>query len=480
MNIKKGTEISPFPKEQLPLPVLDEAPEFLELYFKAWEFAWDHVYEQEGMPQSPYLDEGFADSTIWIWDTCFMVHFCKYAPDLYPGIQSLDNFYVPLHDGKSIPVSIQHPDNPPLFAWTEYEYYKFTGDDGRLRKILVDKEYLLKHYDFLETVKSGTELKSGFNCAIYWQKDEYGYQWRGCPNGMDNTPRGRGKHEDIYWVDALSQQILSAHHIALLADAIDEVEISAEYQKKADKLQKLLQTYYWDQQDGTFYDINRKDLTHCKVKTPASYWPLLADACSKEQAVRMLEHLNNPDIYADAMPWPTVSKDDPAYDLGGAYWNGSSWLPTTYMVAKGLQRFGHFDDAHKAAYKVLQKMYQTYVDVEPHTIWECYKPEDAEPALNEHGTLVRPDFCGWSALGPIAMLIEQVIGIHDVDAQNKTVKWESRLKSRHGIKRFKFSNITTSLIIDGTKLSVSSDGEFTLILNGSKYEIKEGEQEFSV
>lgn len=32
----------------------------------AWELAREHVKEIDGMPQNPYMDEGFCDTQIWI------------------------------------------------------------------------------------------------------------------------------------------------------------------------------------------------------------------------------------------------------------------------------------------------------------------------------------------------------------------------------------------------------------------------------
>ena len=45
------------------------------------------------------MDEAFCDTQIWIWDTCFMSLFCKYAQSVFPGIESLNNFYEVLHNG---------------------------------------------------------------------------------------------------------------------------------------------------------------------------------------------------------------------------------------------------------------------------------------------------------------------------------------------------------------------------------------------
>ena len=90
---------TPVERAQLPEPVFYEKNYLVDLYWFAWEKAWDHVHYDPGAPQSPFMDEAFSDGNIWIWDTCFMTLFCRYAHDLFPGAQSLLNFYAPMHDG---------------------------------------------------------------------------------------------------------------------------------------------------------------------------------------------------------------------------------------------------------------------------------------------------------------------------------------------------------------------------------------------
>ena len=74
--MKKNFKTSDW-KEYLPEIVCDEFPEYIEFYNKTWELARDHVKEIDGMPQSPYMDEAFCDTQVWIWDSCFMAMFCK-------------------------------------------------------------------------------------------------------------------------------------------------------------------------------------------------------------------------------------------------------------------------------------------------------------------------------------------------------------------------------------------------------------------
>ena len=46
---------------------------------------------------------------------------------------------------------------------------------------------------------------------------------------------------------------------------------------------------------------------------------------------------------------------------------------------------------------------------------------------------VKPDFVGWTGIGPIAMLIENVLGL-DVDAPAGKVTWDIRLTEEHGVR----------------------------------------------
>lgn len=80
-------------KDRLPKPIYDADPRLVDFYYKAWEIAHTRIDEVPGIPAPRYMDEAHRSDRIWIWDTCFMVHFCKYCPEEFPGIESLENFY---------------------------------------------------------------------------------------------------------------------------------------------------------------------------------------------------------------------------------------------------------------------------------------------------------------------------------------------------------------------------------------------------
>lgn len=470
-------------KTLIPQPVFEENTDAIELYWKAWELAWNHVKNQEGLFQSPYMDEALWDDTIWIWDTEFMVLFCKYAPEIFPGIESLNNFYEPLLNKVSTSLKIQHPDNPPFYAWVESEYYKFTNDKEHLDELINKKQFLQKSFYWFDSLKPNTKLHFE-HAHIAIDKKPLGYKWGNVQSGMDNTPRGRDKSWEILWVDAIAQQALAALHISRLAKETHNKEVAKEFKAKYNELKNIINAYYWDEEDGFYYDILESDNSFVKVKTPASYWVMLAEIPSKKQAERMMQHAVDENVFGGDYPWPTVSRLDKDFNEEyGDYWRGAIWLPTAYMGTKALEKYGYNKVANQNAENLLNVMIKTYNTYSPATIWECYNPTKPEPSQRVYGEkleVVRPDFCGWSALGPISLLIENVLGFYDINAETKTVKWNKHQKGRHGIKNLRFGDVVTDIIGDKSDIHVKSNSDFVLIVNDRKFKVKKGNTVFNL
>lgn len=485
-----------FDRALIPQPVFDAEPGYVELYWKAWEQAYAHVKWQKGLVQPLYMDEGLWDDTIWIWDSEFMVMFCKYAPKLFPGIQTLDNFYYTMLEDSGSSLRIQHPDNPPFFAWVENDYYKITGDRDHIRELLLDKKFPQRYWDLFPTLSPERKLQFD-HYPIALKYKGIGYEWNGISSGMDNTPRTRAG-KGMLWVDAISQQALSALYISRLAKVVGDGATAREFKNKWKELRGIVHKYYWDDSDGCYYDIvpapsgetasvadvqaSPSAWRTTGILTPASFWPMLAEIPSKVQARRMTEFALRPDKLGGEVPWVTVSRDDPDFDANdGWYWRGSMWLPTAYMGIKALEKYGFQEAADTTAEKVLSWMLRTYCDYEPHTIWECYSPTAPTPSSN-HGKRVRPDFCGWSALGPISLFIENVLGFHDIDASSRTVRWDIRHDCRHGLNNLTFGDTTTDLLYDpaASTVTIRSNKPYCLILNGKSHRIRAGVTTISI
>lgn len=494
-------------KNYIPTPVFDEHSEYIELYNKAWQLAFEHIKDIPGMPQTPYMDEAFCETQLWIWDSCFMSLFCKYAREVFPGVETLNNFYKVLYENKTLPIIIAHEtepkwtgavpgkpyeikvhvaDNPPLFAWAEYENALMSGDKNYIKELLYNRKILQKHYEWIENLKSSVRLP-GVLLPTYLIADELGYKWEGGRSGMDNTPRGReGKqsreerpnNRNMLWIDAICQQALAAKAIACLYSIVGDTQNEEEWNKRHGEKKAIINEYYWDNVDEFYYDIDCNTKEFYKVKTIASFWTLISETASKERADILVRHISNPETFGGLVPFLSLARDDADYSENGKYWRGSMWLPTAYATLKGLAAYGYFENAHKSALKIVEHMYKTYRDYEPHTVWECYNPERCEPATTtDDKRLVRKDFCGWSALGPISIFIEFVLGFHKIDAFEKTVKWAipTDCKGSIGIKGLHFGNIVTDIIANGRSCYVTSNQEYTLEINGEEFAISVGD-----
>lgn len=96
------------------------------------------------------------------------------------------------------------------------------------------------------------------------------------------------------------------------------------------------------------------------------------------------------------------------------------------------------------------------------------------------GNRARPDFCGGSALGPISLFIENILGFHIVDAQNKRIEWRIPQAGKHGINNLRFSDIVSIITDMEGEISVSSNMLYTLVVNGVIKNIKSGHDDIQI
>ncbi len=446
-----------FPKEKLPEPVLEKNPELVELYYAAWEMAWNKIQkgtERNGFAEY-YMDEGFNE-LIYQWDLCFITSFAIYGRDVFPVMQSLDNFYKKQRaDGYIQRVywetdgTIAHeptPDepmvNPPLFAWVEWRYYQFSGDDSRFQTVL---PVLKKYYNWCET-----------NCRTDLGKGLYYISMLG--SGMDNTPReGVGK---AAWIDYSAQQALAADCISKIAGQSGEPGIAASFLAKSKELKEKINHYLWSEGSSFYHDL-REDGRLSSTKHIGAYWTLLPEVCPEKRLPAFIQHLRNPAEFNRPHLVPTLAADMPQYDPKGHYWLGSVWAPTNYMVVQGLMANGYRSLADSVAENHLRNISDIYYNFSPatediafeeryedgyHTLWECYSPEYKKPATRWDNTFYsRQDFVGWTGLGPISMLIENILGFDVRGAENRII-WNIKREDKHGIRNIKLAGQKVSLI----------------------------------
>ncbi len=363
----------------------------------------------------------------WVWDSCFMALYSRYFDGELPALGNLDNLYRQQTEEGFIAMAYQMDlnapaygtrINPPLFAWAEHASVLQTGDLDRVARVL---PHLVRLFEWYQRHRRRPD-------GLYWFEDSGS-------TGMDNAPRSGYASEylngsDICHVDLISQQAHAAESIALLADLIGEKAIATRFRSERETLLVLIQKH-WSPRGQFFYDLfyhREEGARHNFVnhRTIAGFWPMFAGACTREQAEALVKTLFDPEEFYTPHPVATLSRKDPNYHPDGGYWLGGVWAPTNYMVVCALRRYGYHDQAREIAARHLEAMSRVAENPAYGSIWECYAPElDAPGTMKVAGQLSRRDFVGWSGLGPISMLLEDLLGFEG-DAPNRLIRWRPR------------------------------------------------------
>jgi neutral trehalase len=126
----------------------------------------------------------------------------------------------------------------------------------------------------------------------------------------------------------------------------------------------------WDEADSFYYDVSDKG-QRIKVKTIASFWPLIAGVADQQSAKVLVRKLKDPGMFWRQTPFPSLAAGHLLYGPKGKYWLGGVWAPTNYMVIKGLQQHGYEEFATEAAARYLKAL--AAVHQRTGTLWESLR-----------------------------------------------------------------------------------------------------------
>lgn len=432
-------------REKLPQPILPERPLWMAAYNAAWAIAVEKGL-RPAVPWNeaagPYVGSCRGDA-LSQWDACCMAHWLKYAQGAIAGLahplSCLDSFYaaqqrdgaIPreiLPNGEGAPNKSREQDspataagwrhsaftNPPLFSWAEWEYYEHTGDDSRLRRVL---PILASYFDWYA---KGRSRKQGY----FW--------WDGFGSGMDDLPRGDAHG----WVDYTAQAALDCEFLANIALQVGNQEIAQSSSTNYLLLKELVNERMWNEMKLCYGDVDEDDLWTGPLHVGA-YWALMANLATPERVAEMTKHLRSYRSFARPHMVPALAGFEHGFDRAGGGWRGGVWPPTTYMVVRALERCGEAGLSHHIALNHVAQCAEVFEQTG--TFWDHYAPDFLAPAAD-----ARPDCCGWSALGPIAMLLESVIGVR-VNATLGEIDWTLRLEESHGVRNLFVGGIIVDL-----------------------------------
>lgn len=427
-------------------------PASLAHYVDIYRGAWDMFLQ---LLRFPKRESGVINSYVstganfglyqFVWDSSFTTIAASYGWRVLPVYAQLDNLYSRQFDGGYIHREhdwhdglphLYEPDfspNPPIMTIAEWQIARLNGNKLRLRQVY-------------------PVLKANHRWLWHNRRLADGTFWTtGLANGLDNSPSLGDGYPDLSAQMAHEAEVLA--NIARLIGLEDEAkELEAERQEIAAAINAKL----WSE-SMRIYSTSLPNGGHNPNKVVTAFWPLWAGVVPPERVEALAQHLLDPKSFWRHHPIPSLAADSPHFQPAGNYWLGSTWAPTNYATIKGFARSGRHDLALKATLRHLDCMHEVWKATGQ--IWENYCSE-----ASTRGSWSGSPYC-WSALGPIALLIEVVIGI-EADALANKITWTLPEQDSIGIRRLALGDNTVSLVQrisgNGRQIEVSAELPFTL------------------
>lgn len=466
---RQPLSIPPFAEArgQLPQPVLPSHPEWVEMYWRAWEMVWlnwrrprsggSAIANYLALPETRYLEIGEA---------VVAAQFGLYGRAAVQFIKTLDNFYARQQDdgfisrlldltGPADPFYPYDPNGtgPNLLAWAEWRYFRITHDNERLQEIFWPLMALRRWYRANRSWPGG----------LYWATGESSGLWN-----QPRLPEGRYHHQHWSWVDASFQAAANCYYLSQMAAYLGEEAAANELLAERSRLRETINAHLWNETAAFYQDVSPEG-DFSPVKSMAAYCALLdKEIVPPDRLELFLRHLRDGAAFKRPHRVPSLSADSEGYDPEtGDYWRGGVWPAANYLLLKGLHAVGQFALAHQIAHNHLDNICQVFQRTD--TFWEYYAPERAAP-----GGQARSHYAATAGCAPIAVLLEDLIGLH-VDWPQRRLLWNRYLESDefYGVRNYPLGLTgRLDLLSDGQKVMVTTDTPFTLVVQGEGYSLQ--------
>lgn len=327
----------------------------------------------------------------WLWDSCFMaivmthfdVHQAKkelisvvskqFENGMLPHIIYWQHGDIPEHLkidwGKRQTSSITQP---PLLASAVARVYDVTGDIDFVRLLLPHihefHQFLYRHRDprksgivgIINPDESGEDTSPRFDEALelgptwtlaenYAARMKLVSDWREARFVVKQRMDLKHWVRDVPFNSVLLESLSQTARLASLCGEEHIAEWSLEhFQKTSHAMKQKLKG-----EDGMYYSTMNWGESEKKiqVRTWSLFMPLYAGLATHEGAERLVSLLNEPDFFATPYGVPTVSVDEPSFDLENTWpwpnWRGPVWMGANWFIVKGLRRYGYDEQANK-------------------------------------------------------------------------------------------------------------------------------------
>ncbi|MFH0964416.1 MAG: trehalase family glycosidase [Planctomycetota bacterium] len=252
---------------------------------------------------------------------------------------------------------------PPVLAWATWRVYESCRDTDFLRfaypKLAAFIRWMLEN------------RRSPASDLLQWHVSYENERCRCGESGLDNAPQwdvpGPAEAPDLNGLICNEFEML-----ARIADTLGLSHEAADWRRSRERFVRLLNERLWDERDGIYYNRGTLDGKLRRVKTLASFYPLLGGVPDARRARRLARHLFDPKSFWRPAGLASTAADDPGYT--DDMWRGPVWLVLNYIVACGLARCGlraEADRIARATTRLVEKWYR-----KTGVIFEFYDAED--------------------------------------------------------------------------------------------------------
>jgi len=300
-------------------------------------------------------------------------------------------------------------DSTPLFVALAGLYWQYTADSATLEAIWPNVKAALAWID-----RYGDADGDGF--VEYRRRLDSGLANQGWKDSGDAVfhADGRLASAPIALCEVQGYVYLARTLAARMAEARGEGQLAAKLTEQARSLRERFEERFWDDELGMYVLALDGDKNPCRVRTSNAGQLLFTGIASAHRADLMAQQLASTDFLTG---WGirTVSEREQRFNPT-SYHNGSIWPHDNALIALGLSRYGHCDQAAQltgtlldaAAHMDLRRLPELYCGMR---------------RRRDKGPILYPVACSpqaWAAAAPFAML-QACLGL-EVDATQRVAR----------------------------------------------------------
>jgi putative isomerase len=143
--------------------------------------------------------------------------------------------------------------------------------------------------------------------------------------------------------------------LARFASQLGYTQDAALLKAEAAHLAKTVRSTLFDDRAGVFSDRRRTDHGFVGHSGSEAWIPLWAGIASAAQAKEVAKRLGDPKAFNTFVPFPSLTRMDPAFDAEHGYWRGPVWIDQAYFAVVGLERAGYRKLAQGARQRLLHR-----------------------------------------------------------------------------------------------------------------------------